>query len=71
MSERFVDPVVAEVHAARAVMLEAVGGNAAELMRQVADRQERSHRQIIREPLRNRTEPTVDRQLQIASKASG
>jgi hypothetical protein len=57
MSDRFVDPVVAEVHATRAAMLEAVGGDVAELMRQVADRQQRSHRQIIREPLRTRPEP--------------
>jgi hypothetical protein len=56
MSDKFVDPVVAEVHATRAAMLEAVGGDVAELMRQVADRQQRSHRQIIREPLRTRTE---------------
>ena len=57
MSEKFVDPVVAEVHAARAALLEAVGGDAAELMRQVADRQERTDHPIIREPLRNRTKP--------------
>ncbi len=56
MSNRSVDPVVAEVHAARATMLKAAGGDVAELMRQVADRQERSQREIIREPLRNRAE---------------
>ena len=56
MAEKFVDPIVAEIHAVRTAMLEAVNGDAAELMRQVADRQERSHRQIIREPLRKRTE---------------
>ena len=56
MSEKFVDPVVAEVHATRAAMLDAVGGEIAELMRQVADRQQRSHHQIIREPLRSRAE---------------
>jgi hypothetical protein len=55
MPDKFVDPVVAEIHAARAAMLEAVGGDADELMRRVADRQERSHHQIIRQPLRNRT----------------
>ena len=57
MSERFSDPVVAEVHATRAAMLEAAGGSIAELMQQVADRQRRSHRRIIREPLPNRPEP--------------
>lgn len=57
MSERFCDPVVAEVHATRAAMLEAAGGSIAELMQQVADRQQRSYRRIIREPLRNRLEP--------------
>jgi|GEM_PF-6710297 len=56
MSEKFVDPVVADVHATRAAMLEAAGGEIAELMRQVADHQQRSHRRIVREPLRNRTE---------------
>ena len=62
MSDRFVDPVVAEVHATRAAMLEAAGGDVTELMRQVADRQQRSHRQIIREPLRNRTEQSDARE---------
>lgn len=56
MSDKFVDPVVAEIHATRTAMLEAVGGDVTELMRQVADRQQHSNRQIIRKPLRNRTE---------------
>ena len=57
MSDRFIDPVVAEVHAARAAMLEAAGDDIAELMRQVAERQQRSDRRIIREPLARRVEP--------------
>ena len=57
MSERFVDPVIAELHATRAAMLEAAGGEIAALIQQVADRQQRSRRRIIREPLRNRAEP--------------
>jgi hypothetical protein len=39
MSEKFLDPVVAEVHRARAAMLEAAGGHITELMQQVAARQ--------------------------------
>jgi hypothetical protein len=57
MSEKFVDPVVADVHAIRAAMLEAAGGEIAELMRRVAGHQQSSHRRIIREPLRQRTGP--------------
>jgi hypothetical protein len=53
MSDKFVDPVVAELHATRAAMLEAVGGDVTELMRQVADRQQHSTHQIIRKPFRN------------------
>lgn len=52
MPDKFVDPVVAEVHATRAAMLEAAGGNVAELMRQVGIRQQQSDRRIIRQPLR-------------------
>jgi len=62
MSEKYIDPVVAEVHATRAAMLEAAGGDIMELMRQVADRQQRSHHQIIREPLRKRPEPSDARE---------
>ena len=62
MSDRFVDPVVADVHATRAAMLAAAGGEIGELMRLVADHQQRSHRPIIREPLRNRPEPTGARE---------
>jgi len=50
MSDRFVDPVVAEIHANRAAMLQAAGGDIVELMRQVAERQERSGRRVIRAP---------------------
>jgi predicted transcriptional regulator len=67
MSNKFVDPVVGEVHATRAAMLEAVGGDVAELMQQVADRQQRSHHRIIRQPFRNRTEPADAREAAVAS----
>ena len=53
------DPVVAEIHATRAAMIESAGGNIDVLMQQVAEHQQRSNRQIIREPLRNRTEPVA------------
>ncbi len=62
MSERFVDSVVADVHATRAAMLETAGGEIVALMRLVADHQRRSHHRIIREPLRNRPEPTDPRE---------
>jgi hypothetical protein len=59
MPNRFVDPVVEEIHAIRAAMLEAAGGDIRVLMQQVTERQERSDRRIIREPLRPRA--AVDR----------
>lgn len=59
MPEKFIDPVVAEIHASRAALLEAAGGDINTLMQQVADRQQSSNRRIIREPLRNRTEQAV------------
>ena len=62
MSSKFVDPVVAEVHAIRASMLEETGGDIAELMRQVVNHQQQSDRQIIREPFRKRTEQTDARE---------
>jgi hypothetical protein len=71
MSEKFVDPVVAEVHAARAAMLEAVGGDVGELMRQVASRQQQSHRRIVREPLRKRPEVTDEREWRLTSVTRG
>lgn len=51
MVELFNDPVVAEVHATRAAMLAAAGGDAEALMRQVADRQRQSARRIICRPI--------------------
>jgi hypothetical protein len=56
MSDRFIDPVVAEVHATRAALLAAAGDDIYVLMRQVADRQQRSARRIIRQPMRSGTE---------------
>ena len=54
----FEDPVVAEIHAVRAAMLDECGGDIEELMRRVAKRQKQSGSRIITEPLRRRTEPT-------------
>lgn len=59
MADRFIDPVVAEIHAIRSALLEAAGGDIAVLMRQVAQRQEHSTRRIVREPLSNRTEQMI------------
>ena len=56
MPDKFDDPVVAEIHATRAAMLEAAGGDIRNLMRQVAERQRKSKHQIITHPLRNRTD---------------
>ena len=56
MPDKFDDPVVAEVHAARAAMLEAAGGDIGVLMQQVAERQRKSKRRIITQPFRDRTE---------------
>ena len=56
MSDRYIDPVVAEVHATRAALLAAAGDDIDLLMRQVADRQQQSARRIIRQSLRSRTE---------------
>jgi len=50
------DPVVAEIHATRAAMLEAAGGDIGLLMQQVADRQQKSKHRIITQPFRYRTE---------------
>jgi len=59
------DPVVAEIHATRAAMLEAAGGNIGLLMEQVTERQRKSKHRIITQPFRHRTEPIVahDREL--------
>ena len=59
MSDKFEDPIVAEIHATRAAMLEAAGGDIRLLMQQVAERQRRSKHQIITKPFRYRTEPGV------------
>ena len=59
MPDKFDDPVVAEIHATRAAMLEAAGGDIRELMKQVAERQRTSKRRIITRPFRRRTEQSV------------
>ena len=48
------DPVVAEIHATRADMLKAAGGDIRLLMRQVAERQQKSKHRIITQPIRQR-----------------
>ncbi len=53
------DPVVAEIHATRAAMLEAAGGDIGLLMQQVAERQRKSKHRIITQPLRHRTEQSA------------
>lgn len=58
MPDRFNDPVIAEIHAARAAMLDAAGGDVRLLMQQVGERQQRSTRRVIAQPLRKRTEPS-------------
>lgn len=68
MSDKFVDPVVAEIHATRTAMLEAAGGDVTALMRQVADRQQHSNRQIIRKSLRKSTEHTDAREREHVSR---
>ena len=50
------DPIVAEIHAIRAAMLDECDGDIKELMRRLAVRQKQSGHQIITRPLRNRTE---------------
>ncbi len=50
------DPVVAEIHATLAAMLEAAGGDIGLLMQQVAERQRKSKHRIISQPLRHRIE---------------
>jgi hypothetical protein len=53
-ADNFVDPIVEEIHAIRAAMLEAAGGDIQALMQQVAQRQENSQRRIIRVPFNKR-----------------
>ncbi len=67
MSDRFDDPVVAEIHATRAAMLEAAGGDIRLLMQQVAERQRSSKHRIITQPLRYRTEQNDARETSIPS----
>jgi hypothetical protein len=59
MPDRFDDPVVAEIHAIRAAMLEAAGGDIRLLMQQVGDRQRKSKHRIVTQPFRHRTEQSV------------
>ena len=59
MSDEFDDPVVAEIHATRAAMLEAAGGDIHLLMQQVAERQRKSKHRIITQPLRQSTGQSV------------
>ena len=59
MSDKFDDPVVAEIHATRAAMLEAAGGDIRLLMERVAERQRKSKHRIITQPFRQRTEQSV------------
>lgn len=54
MPDVFDDPVVAEVHAVRAAMIDAADGDIRELMRQVVERQQGSKHRIITRPLRQR-----------------
>ncbi len=56
MSNAFIDPVVADIHAVRAEMLANAGGDIERLMQQVVKRQRKSKHQIITQPLRKRTE---------------
>ena len=60
-----IDPVVAEIHATRAAMLEAAGGDIGLLMQQVAERQRQSKHRIITQPFRHHTEQIAepDREL--------
>lgn len=73
MSERFVDPVIEEIHATRAAMLAAAGGDIAKWMRQVIHRQETSNRVVIRKPLRDKTgeshQPPADMGLNSAQQS--
>jgi hypothetical protein len=62
MSEKFVDPIVAEIHAIRAAMLEAADGDIGLMMQQVAERQRKSKHHIVRQPFRQRTEPSNERE---------
>ena len=56
------DPVVAEIHAIRKALLDDCGGDLAEYRRRTRERQAASGRQIIRSPLRKRTEQSDARE---------
>jgi hypothetical protein len=71
MPDRFDDPVIAEIHATRAAMLAAAGGDIRVLMQQVAERQRKSKHRIITRPLRDRTEPSVAPESPIARVPNG
>lgn len=71
MSEKFEDPIVAEIHATRAEMLEAAGGDIRLLMQQVAERQRRSRHRIITKPFHHRTEQCVSPESPTAGVADG
>ena len=62
MPEKFDDPIIAEIHAIRAAMLEAAGGDTGVLMQQVAGRQRKSKHRIITQPMHERTEPSNERE---------
>ena len=59
MPEKFDDPVVAEIHAIRAAMLEAAGGDVHLMMQQVAERQRKSKHRVITQPFHARKEQSV------------
>ena len=50
------DPVVAEIHAIRQLLLDECGGNINAYRKRVREQQESSERRIITEPFRKRTE---------------
>ena len=62
MPDKFIDPIVAEIHAIRATMLEAADGDIGLMMQQVAERQRKSKHHIVRQPFRQRTEPSNERE---------
>ena len=59
MPDIYEDPVVAEIHATRAEMLDAADGDIRQLMQQVAERQRKSKHRIITQPFRHRTEQSA------------
>ncbi len=54
MPNKFIDPIVAEIHATRAAMLEAADGDIDLMMQQVAERQRKSKHLIITRPFQVR-----------------